>query len=348
MSPISSRNSVPPLASSNRPVFWAIAPVKAPFSWPKSSLSSNVSGRAAQLIAIKGLSRRCELAWMCRLNISLPVPVSPRISTVALLPATRAHNSSTCRSAGDCPMMLAPPSSPARSPRFSSFSRSWACALVVALAARLANSCSSSMSAVPKSPPTRFEHLHHADHVVFLDHRGRHQPPGDEARFVVDAFEERRVLAYVADQQRLARAGNLARDSQFGVEFLAQQLLARFAGGGHEHQLAAVRIQQHDRARFRAHDGCGGPGDGLQCSLQIQSAVDRRRSFHQRRQCLRRESLILDRHVAPLVLWHAQVAGRDLSTHQPCADIGRYGGQCPKMRRQPHSARPLWRERRCG
>jgi hypothetical protein len=38
ISPISSRKIVPPSASSNRPRRAAIAPVKAPFSWPKISL----------------------------------------------------------------------------------------------------------------------------------------------------------------------------------------------------------------------------------------------------------------------------------------------------------------------
>ncbi len=45
MSPTSSRNSVPPLAASTRPGLRAVAPVKAPRSWPKTSLSNRVSGR---------------------------------------------------------------------------------------------------------------------------------------------------------------------------------------------------------------------------------------------------------------------------------------------------------------
>ena len=60
------------------------APVKAPFSWPNSSLSSSVSGIAAQLTATNGLSRRGPVTWMARATSSLPVPVSPRMSTVAL------------------------------------------------------------------------------------------------------------------------------------------------------------------------------------------------------------------------------------------------------------------------
>ena len=41
-SPTSSRSSVPPPAASKRPVRLRSAPVKAPFSWPNSSLSSRV------------------------------------------------------------------------------------------------------------------------------------------------------------------------------------------------------------------------------------------------------------------------------------------------------------------
>ena len=56
ISPISSRKMVPPSASSNRPSRRSAAPVKAPFSWPNSSLSSSVSGSAAQLTAMNGFA----------------------------------------------------------------------------------------------------------------------------------------------------------------------------------------------------------------------------------------------------------------------------------------------------
>ena len=49
---------MPPSAISKRPLRALIAPVKAPFSWPNSSLSSNSAGMAPQLIATNGLSRR--------------------------------------------------------------------------------------------------------------------------------------------------------------------------------------------------------------------------------------------------------------------------------------------------
>ena len=58
MSPISSRKIVPRWACSKRPMRRACAPVNAPFSWPKSSLSSSVSGMAAQLTAMNGALAR--------------------------------------------------------------------------------------------------------------------------------------------------------------------------------------------------------------------------------------------------------------------------------------------------
>jgi len=76
-SPISSRKIVPLCARSNRPRFFESAPVKAPFSWPNSSLSISVSGIAPQLTLIKGPSLRWEDLWMALAITSLPAPVSP-------------------------------------------------------------------------------------------------------------------------------------------------------------------------------------------------------------------------------------------------------------------------------
>ena len=81
MSPISSSSSVPPWAISSRPGLADTALVKAPFSWPNSSLSSSVSVSAAQLISTNGPAARGEARWMARANTSLPTPVSPRSST---------------------------------------------------------------------------------------------------------------------------------------------------------------------------------------------------------------------------------------------------------------------------
>ena len=83
-SPISSSMTEPPSADSKRPRFWVWASVKAPRSWPKSSLSRRCSGRAAQLTCRKGRSRRPLSKWMARATTSLPAPLSPSMSTVVV------------------------------------------------------------------------------------------------------------------------------------------------------------------------------------------------------------------------------------------------------------------------
>jgi hypothetical protein len=54
ISPISSRNSVPPSAASKSPTDSESAPVNEPFVCPKSSESNRVSVKAPQLIARNG------------------------------------------------------------------------------------------------------------------------------------------------------------------------------------------------------------------------------------------------------------------------------------------------------
>ena len=61
MSPISSRNSVPPAACSKRPRRIACAPVNAPRSCPNNSLSSRSRGIAAMLSAMNGIARACAV-----------------------------------------------------------------------------------------------------------------------------------------------------------------------------------------------------------------------------------------------------------------------------------------------
>src|SRR4029453_13440794 len=82
-SPTSSSRIVPPSASSNRPLRWRSAPVKAPLSWPNSSLSTSASGKVAQFIVTYGLLERELFSWIARAISSLPTPVSPCNRTVA-------------------------------------------------------------------------------------------------------------------------------------------------------------------------------------------------------------------------------------------------------------------------
>ncbi len=72
---------MPPAAASKRPSRRAAAPVNAPFSWPKSSLSTSVAGSAAMLTATKGAPLRAPCSWMERATSSLPVPLSPVMRT---------------------------------------------------------------------------------------------------------------------------------------------------------------------------------------------------------------------------------------------------------------------------
>ena len=85
MSPTSSRKIVPPRASSKRPTRSRTAPVNAPFTCPKSSLSRRSAGRAPQFTATNGPGLWSELEWSARAMTSLPVPLSPVMRTVALL-----------------------------------------------------------------------------------------------------------------------------------------------------------------------------------------------------------------------------------------------------------------------
>ena len=116
-SPTSSRNSVPPPAFSNAPRRSRSAPVNAPRSWPNSSLSTSCSGSAALLTATSGVlapgPRRCS----SRATSSLPVPLSPTISTLLGIGATRAIASRSDRIGALSPMSGVSPSNRDRSER---------------------------------------------------------------------------------------------------------------------------------------------------------------------------------------------------------------------------------------
>ncbi len=92
-SPISSKKSVPPAASSTLPGTRRSAPVNAPRSCPKSSLSTSGPGSVVQSTVTKGPSARAEFTWMARAKSVLPVPVSPRSNTVASVCAESAMRS---------------------------------------------------------------------------------------------------------------------------------------------------------------------------------------------------------------------------------------------------------------
>ncbi len=72
---------MPRSACSNLPICFSVAPVNDPFSWPNSSDSISSSGIAAQLTCTNRSRLRRLLRWIARATSSLPVPLSPRIST---------------------------------------------------------------------------------------------------------------------------------------------------------------------------------------------------------------------------------------------------------------------------
>jgi hypothetical protein len=87
-SPISSMNAVPPSAASRSPAFARTAPVKAPSTCPKTSLSKSDSDSAAAWMRTSGPSARREKRWMRSAKTSFPVPVSPSSSTGRSVTAT--------------------------------------------------------------------------------------------------------------------------------------------------------------------------------------------------------------------------------------------------------------------
>ena len=93
-------NSVPPLTTSMAPRRSAVAPVKAPRSWPNSSLSIRLLDTAPQSNTTKGPPRRMLAWWMARAAALLPVPVSPNRSTVASVGAIFSSSANTSRVRG--------------------------------------------------------------------------------------------------------------------------------------------------------------------------------------------------------------------------------------------------------
>ena len=81
--------------------------MKLPFSWPKSSLSISVGEIAPQLTGTNGPCRRRLSSWMVRATTSLPDPLSPDTSTLALLGAMRPMSSPSFSIGSERPTMPA-------------------------------------------------------------------------------------------------------------------------------------------------------------------------------------------------------------------------------------------------
>ncbi len=118
--PTSSRNNVPPSASSKRPMRSLLASVYAPRTWPNISDSNTFSAMPPMLTLTSAFAPRRDCACKACAMTPLPVPFSPSTSTLASLGATRATSSITRRIAGDSAIST---SLPPRSSAFSASSR---------------------------------------------------------------------------------------------------------------------------------------------------------------------------------------------------------------------------------
>ena len=153
------------------------APVKAPFSWPKSSFSRSASGMAAQLMATKGPLARAESWWRARLISSLPVPLSPRRSTVASVAAARWMASIVSLRAGSSPRTRGRP----KRRWYSSFRRTYS----VSSRRRSMARSRSSMQVVGVhglGEEVGGAVLHGADRVVHGAERGHDDAPASRGR----------------------------------------------------------------------------------------------------------------------------------------------------------------------
>ncbi len=82
-----------------------MAPVNAPRTCPNSSEASNPGVSVAQFSAWKGSPARGLSSCRARATSSLPVPVSPRMSTLESVRATRSRSSKKESICGDTVMM---------------------------------------------------------------------------------------------------------------------------------------------------------------------------------------------------------------------------------------------------
>ena len=110
ISPISSRKSVPPSAWRKSPSVRSTAFVNAPLSCPKNRSSRRSFVTLAQLNGTNGILALGLLLWIWFATVSLPVPLSPRISTRARSHfATRLIRSCSVVITGLFPMSSRPP-----------------------------------------------------------------------------------------------------------------------------------------------------------------------------------------------------------------------------------------------
>jgi hypothetical protein len=121
------------------------APVNEPLSWPKSSLSRRLAGSPAQFTVRNAIPERLLHLWRSRATSSLPVPVSPSISTAQSVGPTFRMSLASSRILPLFPMM---------SGKKAPLSRKWSS--VAAFLPRVLFSCAFRMAASSSSKSNGF------------------------------------------------------------------------------------------------------------------------------------------------------------------------------------------------
>src|SRR5581483_10490346 len=98
------------------------------------------------------------------------------------------------------------------------------------------------------------EHLEHAEGLLVVEERDRHQPARHVARRLGGLAREPRVLRQVVDDERLARHEHPARDARVRREALADELTRALARDRLEHELLRLLVEQEDGGGLRAED----------------------------------------------------------------------------------------------
>ena len=247
---------MPPSAISNLPARSRTAPVKAPLTWPNSSLAASDSGSAAQLTWISGCARRSECACRWRATSSLPTPVSPVISTVRSEAATVASSVSSARTARLAPRICSPAAwlavrcrSRATSSRRAAVDSSDSISAVVrtaapASAAKVASSCrstpskarGSSASAV-RAPTMRLSSQQRAAQAGV--HVGEFAVLAGE--HAVEGIGQARVGG---EAHRFARAQDGVEPRVLAARVVPHHRLGRQPHGRQRHQRVALQSQQ--------------------------------------------------------------------------------------------------------
>ena len=218
---ISSRNSVPPSASSKRPTRSFFASVNAPFTWPNISLSNTVSARLPMLTVTRLRSRRGERVVNQPRDETLAAAALARDQHVRIRSARRARSSRARAASPATPRSVASPGRlswrfSASSARVRCNARPSATCVRSTVSKRSLSHGFSMKSCAPRriafdGEPDRAPRRHHDDRRVGVERA--------DPRDGVEAFVARRRVARVVQihEHGVGRALAQRRDERLGV-----------------------------------------------------------------------------------------------------------------------------------